>query len=543
MGFNLAEAYVQLSSRGIDSVMGALGGVRSKMAGVASFATGPLGVALAGLGAGASIGGMLKLAADAEQLEVSFGVMLGGADKAKSMISDLNQFAAKTPFEMPGITQAAKTLMAFGTSQDQVIPLLRVLGDVSAGTGKDLGELSTIFGQISATGKLTGGDLMQLTNAGVPMLATLGKQLGKSQGEVKKMVEEGKISLPMVTQAFADMSGEGGLFAGMMDKQSGTLAGMWSTLKDTVGQSLTKIGAAIMESFDLKGVISGIQGFSSELVDEWLPNIVAGVAWGGENIAKPIFSAVGEIAKVVFGVIGNFDIYWQLASLYVSNFALNSFEQIKTFAINIVEMISWAMGNWRNVLFTGIDYMLTLIINLGQNIRNMWSAVLDFIAGNGFHVDFVPLTEGFRSAISQMPELTKANLDQLKPQIEEAYAELDKREKNLQAQREQRAAEAAKAAAPTALNLAGPGGGAEKKKGKEAGASFVGLSQLAEKMQEAAGAKAEMAKQTKAAETTATATDKIAAAAMGEGLKVRLTGAASSVPEVNFGFGISFGGS
>lgn len=536
MGFNLAEAYVQLSSRGISSVMGSLDGVRSKLGMVAGFATGPLGVALAGLGAGASIGGLIKMSAEAEQTRVAFGVMLGGADNAKKMLADLNNFAAKTPFELPGILQASKSLLAFGTSQDQVLPLLEVLGNVSAGTGKDLSELAVIFGQISATGRLTGQDLMQLTNAGVPMLAELGKQLGKSTGEVKKMVEEGKISLPMVTQAFQSMSGESGLFSGMMEKQSKTIGGLWSTLKDTIGQSLLKIGDALVENFNVSAILADLQGFAETIASDWIPNIVAGFKWLGANIVTPFISAIKFISQVVGEFIGNFDIYWQLASLFVSNFALNGFERIKTFGINIVEVIAWAMGNWREILLTSTDYMLTVLINLGQNIRNVWQGVLDFIAGNGFNVDFTPLSEGFHNSISKMPELTKANIDQLRPQIDQAYEMLNQRANEAEALKmEREQAKANKSGTPgAALNMGGGGGGTGK--GKDAKAEFVGIAQLAEKMQQQAGAKADTAKQLQAAEKTALATDKMAAAANGEGLKVRMA-ESSAPPTVNFAFG------
>ncbi len=164
MSFELASAYVELTNRGFNTVTGAIDGIRGKAwrtcvirwrsadhsfwyrARDARHQSGQR-VCRTSAGAGSS---MLKLAADAEQTEVAFTTMLGSADAAKNMLKELTSFAAATPFEMPGIKQAARTLLAFGTTQDQVLPLLKMLGDVSAGTGKDLAELSVIFGQISA---------------------------------------------------------------------------------------------------------------------------------------------------------------------------------------------------------------------------------------------------------------------------------------------------------------------------------------------------------------------------------------------------------
>lgn len=580
MAFKLASAYVEFSNRGLSGLMGGVDAVKGKLAGLASFATGPLGVALAGLGAGAGVAGMIKLAADAEQTEVAFATMLGGADRAKKMIGDLRNFAAATPFEFSGISQATKTLLAFGTEQENVLPLLQMLGDVSAGTGKDLAEMSTIFGKIAATGRLTGGELGQLTDAGVPMLKVLGQQLGRTEGEIKKMVEAGEIDTPKVIEAFQSMSAEGGMFENMMGKQSTTVSGLFSTLKDSVTNNLTTIGTALIDGLDLKGGIASFSGFLDYMTAQWIPSIVSGIQWVGANIIPPMAhfiswsfgafgSFVGWFASDVWPVIvdgfswtwsnaiepvynfvslgvsavkemvDNFDLYWKLAGLQVVNFAVNGYERIKTFFINIPEIAIWAMDNFRDIMFTAIDYVLTIFINLGENIRSVWSGVLSFIAGNGFEVDFKPLTDGFRSAISEMPQLTKANLNQLQPEIDNVYQELARR----QAQAMDGTGAIATASPQTAgqtrqgVNMASYGGGtgpAAAGSGSDR-ARFVGISQLAEQMQTAASQRASQQKQVELATSQADSLKRLLDQATGEGLKISNMVAKS--PIVNWAFG------
>jgi hypothetical protein len=86
--------------------------------------------------------------------------------------------------------------------------------------------------------------------------------------------------------------------------------------------------------------------------------------------------------------------------------AIGFYEDTKfMFTDQLPAVLTWFAENWDSILFTAIDYALTLFINLGQNIRNLWSAVLEFISGNGFNFDWTPLTEGAVSAISQLPEI------------------------------------------------------------------------------------------------------------------------------------------
>ena len=218
-----------------------LGGALSSLKGVAST------IGLVGLGAAAVQAGrnMIRLTANMEQTRVAFGTFLGSTSEANKLIGELRQFANVTPFETNQVLEASKTLMAFGMGVDETKESMQFLGDISAGTGKDLKELGVIFGQIRGMGRLQGQDLLQLINAGFNPLQIIAEKTGKSMSTLKDEMSKGLISFDMVKDAFKSATSEGGRFYKMMDKQSKTLAGRWSTFIGKLQELMIQIGEAL----------------------------------------------------------------------------------------------------------------------------------------------------------------------------------------------------------------------------------------------------------------------------------------------------------
>lgn len=184
----------------------------------------------------------IQSASDFEQNRIAFETMLGSADKAKKLLKDVSDFAAKTPFELPEVVTGAKQLLAYNIEAEKLIPTFNALGNIAAGVGKDkLPQLILAFGQVKAAGRLTGNELRQFTEAGVPMLDELGKRFGKTAGEVKIMVEEGKVGFADVEAAMFGMSQEGGKFFNLMQRQSTTFGGVMSNLSDNFGKLAREI--------------------------------------------------------------------------------------------------------------------------------------------------------------------------------------------------------------------------------------------------------------------------------------------------------------
>ena len=202
---------------------------------------------LAGVAGGfAGFGFAVKLAADAEQAKVAFSTMLGSAEAGKQMFSDLQKFAASTPLQLTTLQDASRTLLAFGVEGEQVITTLRMLGDAAGGDAQRMQSLALVFGQVSSAGKLTGGDLLQMINAGFNPLNYIAKRTGETMEALRDRMSKGAIGIAEVKQAFQDATGPGGQFFQMMEKQSKTLAGRFSTFRDNVAALAMQIGDVLL---------------------------------------------------------------------------------------------------------------------------------------------------------------------------------------------------------------------------------------------------------------------------------------------------------
>lgn len=233
-----------IGARGFDK-MAAGAGRLGKVAGK-GLAYGLAGVGITlGVVTGAAAYFGVKTAASMETAKIGFTTMLGSAKKANTFLKQLANFAAKTPFEFPELQTAASSLISAGIDAKKVIPIMTTLGNVTSGmgTGAEGVQRATIaLQQMSAAGKISGEDLNQLRDAGIPVYDLLAKATGKSKAEVVKLAQAGKLGAKELGQMMHALETGKGLerFDGLMEKQSASLAGVWSTLSDTVNMGLAK---------------------------------------------------------------------------------------------------------------------------------------------------------------------------------------------------------------------------------------------------------------------------------------------------------------
>lgn len=230
-------------------------------------------VGVTALGTLATAGGAwgLRVAAANEQAQISFTTMLGSAQSAGSFIKDLQAFAAKTPFEFDGLQSSAASLISAGISADKVIPIMTSLGNATSGMGtgaEGIARATTALQQMNAAGKISAEDLNQLRDAGIPVYDLLTAATGKSTAAVAEMANKGKLGRKELDQLMAALESGKGLekFAGLMDKQSASLTGMWSTVKDTLGQGMGKIVAPWVPA--IKNALGGATAAATPLIDK-----------------------------------------------------------------------------------------------------------------------------------------------------------------------------------------------------------------------------------------------------------------------------------
>lgn len=310
---------LQLSNL-VVSIGGSYAGLASAFAGAQNVAEGfggrlmgalgaltPLAVGMAGLvGVTSALGAVSKsiqLSAQFEQIKVALTTMLGSANAANAVFDDLKKFAASTPFEFPELASTAKQLIAFGVSTADLIPTMTKLGDVAAGVGATIGDIAAIYGKIKSLGKAGTEQLNQLAERGIPIWSVLAKVLNTDVAGVRKLSEEGKISADDINAAFTQMTGKGGAFAGMMQKQSQTLAGLWSTLQDSVTVALAGIGDSLVQKLDLKSWVAKTTGWLTT-AGNWI------VSWVGTliDLAGAFWQWLSPILQTVWaGIVGVWD--------------------------------------------------------------------------------------------------------------------------------------------------------------------------------------------------------------------------------------------
>lgn len=189
------------------------------------------------------VGDVVRMRGEIESLEISFETLIGNKDKAAAFFGEIKDFAVNTPMQMGDLAKGAQTMLAFNIEAEKVMPILRQIGDISMGSSDKFNSLVLAFSQMHSTGKLMGQDLLQMINAGFNPLVEISKVTGRSLSELKEDMSAGAISADMVADAFAHAAGEGGIFNGMLEKQSHGLKGAISNLQGAWDDMLNDIGS------------------------------------------------------------------------------------------------------------------------------------------------------------------------------------------------------------------------------------------------------------------------------------------------------------
>ncbi len=201
--------------------------------------------------------------AEMEQYTTSLEVMLGSAEKASAMIAEMREFAAKTPLTLDNVISSGTMLMSYGVDESNLIDTMTKLGDLASGNAEKMDRITLAYGQMLAKGKVTGEELRQMTEAGVPLQTALAKSIDVTGEEFSKMVSKGEVGIDALNKAITELTTGDGKFAGMMEKQSQTMQGMLSTLLDNLSEFMRKMGEGAF------GEVKSALQEASDLLAEW----------------------------------------------------------------------------------------------------------------------------------------------------------------------------------------------------------------------------------------------------------------------------------
>lgn len=198
----------------------------------------------AGFTAKELISNIAQVRGEFQQLEVAFKTMLGSEEKANALMQQLVKTAATTPFDLQGVANGAKQLLAYGENVENVNDDLIRLGNIAAGLSQPLGDIVYLYGTTMTQGRLYTQDLNQFTGRGIPMIRELAKQFNVAENEVKGLVEAGKVGFPEVQKVIMSLTNEGGMFYNLMQEQSKTITGQISNIEDAIATMFNEIGKA-----------------------------------------------------------------------------------------------------------------------------------------------------------------------------------------------------------------------------------------------------------------------------------------------------------
>ena len=233
---------------------------------------------------------VMEMRGQFQQLEIAFNTMLQSEEKATMLMSQLVETAAKTPFDLQGVAQGAKQLLAYGIAADEVNETITRLGDIAAGLSIPLGDLVYLYGTTMTQGRMFTQDLRQFMGRGIPMAEELAKQFGVTKNEVAGLVTAGQVGADAVKQAIWNMTNEGSRFGGLMSEQSKSITGQISNIEDAFDTMLNDIGKSNegLINDGLAGVSFLIDNY--EKVGRVLLGLVA--AYGEYKAALMVTSAI-----------------------------------------------------------------------------------------------------------------------------------------------------------------------------------------------------------------------------------------------------------
>lgn len=245
----------------------------------------------------------VQAAAQMRQYEIAFQTMLKSAEAGTQMLRDLQQFAAETPFDVPGVVSAGQQLMAFGFKVEEIIPMLTNLGDAASGLGlgtEGVSRLAYALGQMQTSGKLNAQDMMQLTSAGISAWDMLAQAAGKTVAEMKDLCSKGAIDSKAAVQTI--VAGMNDQFGGMMAKTSDEVAGLLANIEETAGNTSAAVGKYLTEAFNIKGILKDVSDRLGEFQQKMQTATEQGKSMGDvikECVPAPVIAAIGAFAAVL----------------------------------------------------------------------------------------------------------------------------------------------------------------------------------------------------------------------------------------------------
>lgn len=308
----------------------------------------------------------IKSAADLETLETSFVSLTGGAEQAAGMMKQLNEFTAKTPFQIEAVAKSARQLIASGTGIDQVNDQLRFLGDIAATTGVSIDEIAAIFAKVNAKGKVELENLNQLAERGIPIFEALSEATGLPADKLGA----GAVSVREFNRVLKGFADEGGFAAGAMERLSQTATGKFSTAMDNLKLAGASLAENILPKVSemLDKITSLAQGFTR--LDPGVRDLIVNFGLLAAAIG-PVLAFLPQIVtqiKLIMGLIGGGGVGIAVAALTA---LITTFATLRKEVVTIQDRLNDAQRDANAAAAQNIADVRTLVYEFGLQNTSM----------------------------------------------------------------------------------------------------------------------------------------------------------------------------
>lgn len=212
---------------------------------------------------------LVEVRAQMELQQTALRAILQDKDEADRVFSQVQKLAMQSPFTIQQMTTFTKQLAAYRVESEKLVDTTKMLADVSAGLGVDMGRLILAYGQVKSANYLRATEVRQFTEAGLNISGELAKYFSEIQGkmvsvgDVMEMITKRMVRFGDVEEVFKRITSAGGLFYDMQKKQSETLWGQLQRIKDALTIMFNEIGT------DKEGIIIGVVTAIRDLINNW----------------------------------------------------------------------------------------------------------------------------------------------------------------------------------------------------------------------------------------------------------------------------------
>lgn len=340
-------------------------------------------------GVAASLGALgvkaVQAAGNFQQVQAAMTNMLGSAERAKNLLGQLQDFAAKTPFEFNDVAAASQKFLAFGFTAEQIIPTLKAVGDAAAGVGlgkEGIDRITLALGQMAAKSKVQSDEMLQLTEAGIPAWQMLADKIGTSVPQAMDMVSKGAVDAQTGLQAL--VGGMEEKFGGMMDQQAQTITGTWSNMMDGLSQSAIAVGQQISDALNLPDLFSSLgdslQQFANLVKNQGIGEALSQMIPTEVKVAAAGLATALTVATIP--ALQSFSLNAKLAAAPLAGSFLTGFNTLKNALATIPPGMAAATTSF-TLMKTGAVSAGTGLLSFASSLKGAITSLPQVISGIG----------------------------------------------------------------------------------------------------------------------------------------------------------------